>query len=520
MEDFLDRRTGSYWLTSASYREFRPLMGDSETEACVIGGGIAGITAAYRLCKAGCPTVLLEAGQIGHGVTGYTTAKVTSQHQLIYDRLISAFGEERARVYAQANESAIDWVEQTQAGERIACDFKRLPAYVFAEDDGDLKALEKEQAAYAKLGLHGTMTEDTGLPFVTPGALRMERQAQFHPIKYLYGLADAARKNGLSIYEGTQALLLTWTDDHRWRVSAATGNLLARHVVLASHFPFIDKPGLFFLRLHAEKSYAIALRDPGVYLPGMYINAKGPGRSLRMITDENGPMALVVGAGHRTGREDSARHHYDILRQWAETIYPRGTIEHHWSAQDIFTLDGLPCIGLLSKSTHNIYVATGFHKWGMTNGTVAGIILSDLILKGEHRWEDAFSPQRFTPTAGVGGLMKQGAVVTLSFAGDRMVLPKDNPPAPEKGTATILRTAGRMIGIYRDEEGMLHGVNPKCTHLHCIVQWNDAERTWDCPCHGSRFDIDGNVVEGPALLPLERYDHEFLEKALADAQET
>lgn len=515
MPDILEKKTQSYWLASASYPEFLPLTEEVKTDVCIVGGGIAGMTTAYRLVKEGCPTVLLEAGRIGYGVTGYTTAKVTSQHQLIYERLITALGLERAQAYADANQTAINWMEQTIGKEGIGCDFIRLPAYVYAEEEKELKNLEKEKNAYDKLGLSGEITADTGLPFPTHGALRMDSQAQFHPIKYLYGLADAARRKGLIIHEGTQVLMLERADD-RWKIHTSTGNMRAKSVVLASHFPFIDRPGLFYLRLHAEKSYAIALRNADASLPGMYINAKGPGRSLRMYADEKGPLVLLVGAGHRTGQEDSALHHYDILRQWAAAIYPKGTIEYHWSAQDIFTLDGLPCIGHLARQTPDVYVATGFHKWGMTNGTAAGIILSDMILKGEHPWSEGFSPQRFTPAAGAGSLIKQGAVVTISFAGDRMVLPKDNPPLPGPGNAAIVRTEGRLIGVYCDKAGQLHGVNPKCTHLHCIVQWNDAEQTWDCPCHGSRFDMDGNVIEGPALLPLEPYGHEFLKQAFSE----
>lgn len=514
MADIYDQKVQSYWLASTAYPEFDSLTEEIKKDVCVVGGGIAGMTTAYRLCEAGCATVLLDAGRIGYGVTGYTTAKLTSQHQLIYDRLIKALGRDRAQAYAGANQSAIDWVEETIDREGIDCDFTRLPAYVYAEADKDLKDLEKEHKAYEKLGLPGGITANTGLPFPVPGALRMDNQAQFHPIKYLYGLADAARRKGLMIHEGTQVLMLERADD-QWTIHTSTGNMRAKHVVLASHFPFIDRPGLFYMRLHAEKSYAVALRDADATLAGIYINAKKPGRSLRMITDEKGPLVLLVGAGHRTGQEKSALHHYDILRQWAADIYPKGTIEYHWSAQDIFTLDGLPCIGHLARQTPDVYTATGFHKWGMSNGTAAGIILSDMILAGEHPWAEAFSPERFTPSAGIGELLKQGAVVTISFAGDRMVLPEENPPFPEPGNTAIVRTEGRLIGIYCDEEGILHGVNPKCTHLHCIVQWNNAELTWDCPCHGSRFDMDGNVVEGPALLPLERYDHEFLTQAFS-----
>jgi glycine/D-amino acid oxidase-like deaminating enzyme/nitrite reductase/ring-hydroxylating ferredoxin subunit len=520
MGEFLDHKPGSYWLASTSYPGLTPLAEEARADVCIVGGGIAGMTAAYCLSKAGCATVLVDAGKIGHGVTGYTTAKVTSQHQLIYDHLIRTFGADRAQAYADANQSAIDWVERVQIEEDIDCHFKRLPAYVYAQEERELHDLEKEQRACEELGLPVSFTEDPGLPFPVPGAVRMERQAQFHPIKYLYGLADAARLKGLTVHEGTQVFMLERTGDEWWKVYTSVGNLYAKYVVLASHFPFIDKPGLYYMRLHAEKSYAIALRDPDADLPGMYINAKGPGRSLRMYMDERGPLILLVGAGHKTGHEDSALHHYDILRQWADEIYPQGTIEYHWSAQDLFTLDGLPCIGLLAKQTPGVYTATGFRKWGMSNGTAAGIILSDMILKGEHPWEEAFFPQRFTPAAGAGELLKEGASITISFAGDRMVLPKHNPPLPEKGEAAIVRTHGRMIGLYRDEMGALHGVNPKCTHLHCIVQWNDAEHTWDCPCHGSRFDIDGNVLEGPAVLPLERYDNDFLKEALAEKEET
>lgn len=515
MADILDQTTQSYWLASASYPSFSPLEETNETDVCIVGGGIAGMTTAYLLAQAGCPAVLLEAGRIGYGVTGYTTAKITSQHQLIYDRLIKALGTERAQAYADANQSAIDWVEETIGREGISCDFMRLPAYVYAEIDKELTDLEKERRAYEKLGLAGEITTDTKLPFSVPGALRMDNQAQFHPIRYLYGLSDVARRKGLIVHEGTQVLMLERADN-RWKIHTSIGDMWAKYVVLASHFPFIDQPGLFYMRLHAEKSYAVALRDAGASLPGMYINAKKPGRSLRMYTDEKGPLVLLVGAGHRTGQEDSALHHYDILRQWAAEIYPRGDIKYHWSAQDIFTLDGLPCIGHLARQTPDVYAATGFHKWGMSNGTAAGIILSDMILTGEHLWTEAFSPQRFTPAAGAGALLAQGAMVTISFAGDRMVLPKENPPLPGPGTAAIVRTEGRLIGIYRDEDGQLHGVNPKCTHLHCIAQWNDAERTWDCPCHGSRFDTDGNVIEGPALLPLERYDHNFLTQAFSE----
>ena len=461
----------------------RPALTDSiETEAAVIGGGMAGVLIAYFLQKAGLRTVILEADRIGSGQTGRTTAKITSQHGPIYNGLIHSFGMEQAGRYARMQQQAVTAFERLVASENIACDFERLPAYLYTADPAGVDALRREAASAARLGIDAAFTDHTDLPLPVKGAVRFENQAQFHPLRFLNALASS-----LTIYENTRVQKVEGGD-----LRTNGGRVRAKYVVFACHYPFLNLPGYYFMRMHQTRSYVLAL-EGAQKLDGVYLGVDRDGLSMR----NSGDLLLLGGGGHRTG-ENSAGGKYEKLRKQAEALWPQSREVARWSAQDCMTLDGLPYIGPYSQSEPRWYVATGFAKWGMTNSMAAALVLRDQITGRENPDAVVFSPQRFTPGASAKTFLEDGmhAVRDLSrrlFAPPKAML--DELPAGHGG---VVEYDGEKVGVYKNEEGELFMVSVKCPHLGCQLEWNPDEKSWDCPCHGSRFDYTGRLLDNPA----------------------
>ena len=452
---------------------------------------------------------VLEAGRICSGTTGYTTAKVTSLHGLVYRELVERHGLERATAYADANQAAIARIADLVASDRIDCDLETAEACTYTERSDRVADIEAEVEAAQRIGLPARFETGTELPYPVQGAVFLAAQAQFHPRRYCLGLAeavvrrnqeDASRGPG-RIFEHTRAVGVNERDG-RCEVSTPHGTVTAGRVVLATHLPFLDIGG-FFARAHPYRSYALAVTpaDPTTIPDAMYISADEPVRSVRRIA---GGSMIVGGEGHKTGHDDDTRSRYRALEDWCGERFPGSSVTHRWSAQDYRTVDGMPYVGRLLPTTDRIYVATGFRKWGMTNGTAAGMILADTLLGAENPWREAFDSTRLAPGASIKSLVTENLDVGRRFVADRIRSWRPrNADDLAVGEGAIVELEGDKVAAYRDDTGKVHAVSPTCTHLGCQVSFNTAETTWDCPCHGSRFDHEGRVIEGPATSDLE-----------------
>jgi len=494
---------GSVWIeTGPAQPRFAELDSDVRADVAVVGGGIVGITTALLLTEAGAQVALVEGDRLMHGVTGHTTAKVTSQHGLIYDRLRSRFGADAARTYGEANEAALDWIAQRVERDGIDCDFRRRVAYAYATSSSERSKIESEARAASDAGLPAWLSDTAPLPFEVAGAVRFDNQAEFHVRKYLTALVDALGAGGCRIFEGSRAVEVDGGDP--CMVKTPGGRVTAGKVVIATHYPFLDR-SLAFARVHPERSYAILCRIAGAPPEGMLISAGSPTRSVRAVPVEGDELLLVGGEGHRTGTGGDTEERYRRLEAFAREHWDVRSVDYRWSAQDNTTVDGLPYVGRLAPWERSVLMATGFAKWGMTGGTAAGMLLSDLALDRDNPWARLFDPNRLRLRASAARLAKENLEAGLRLVGDRLGKPglrslDDLRP----GEGDIVRHDGEKVAAYRDEDGAAIAVSPTCTHLGCQVNFNTAERSWDCPCHGSRFAPDGSVLQGPAVHRLER----------------
>lgn len=490
----------SYWIDSTEKTSFPVLNEDIKVDAAIVGGGLVGISTAYLLKKEGLKVAVVDADKIALGTTGHTTAKITSQHGLIYNKLKIQFGEEKAKLYADSNEYAIKFIESLVRSENIDCDFLHQPAYVYTQTTEYTSVIEAEAKIAAELGIKASHVEEIPLPFKIKNAVRFDNQAQFHPRKYLLHLARKIPGDGSFIFEGTRVVDVE--EGTTLKIKTAGGNTIsAENLIIASHFPFYDGKGFYFARIYPERSYILGVRIKEKFPEGMFITAEDPGRSLRSQPLQDGELILVGGEHHKTAHGENLMKHYENLRSFAEENYSVIDIPYRWSTQDYHTMDGLPYIGHLTSQTPNIFVATGFAKWGMTNSTISAIMIKDLITKGENPWTEVYSPSRFTPSASASSFITQNTDVVKNLVKGKLEgLPEDLDL--QNGKAKVVRIEGNRIGAYKDENGKLHLVDTTCTHMGCELQWNDAEKSWDCPCHGSRYTYTGDVIEGPTKKPL------------------
>lgn len=471
-------KTSSIWSQSCQIEAQKPLEQDLKTEAAVIGAGMAGILTAYTLSQAGFRTVVLDADRIAGGETRNTTAKITSQHGLIYQRLIRTQGVERAAQYAGANQAAIQAYRSLIDKLHIPCDFEEKDAYLYGSDPRSLMA---EAEAAGRLGLPASFVEKVSLPFPTTGAVRFEGQAQFHPLKFIRAISEK-----LTVFEHTPVRRVDggfiYTD---------LGTVKADHIIFACHFPFINFPGLYFARMHQERSYVLALRDAAP-IEGMFLGAEPPGYSLRSCGD----LLLFGGESHRTGK-NQAGGRYDALREKARELFPNSRETACWSAQDCMTADGIPYIGRFSSGKPNWYVATGFQKWGMTSSMVSAMLICDLILGKENPWAEVFDPSRFSAQS-LAGICREGGHSAAGLSKQIFYRPAKTAEELPAGHGGVVLLHGKKAGVYKEPDGTIHAVDVRCPHLGCQLEWNPDQLSWDCPCHGSRFDHLGRLISGPA----------------------
>lgn len=490
----------SFWLDSTPKTNYPPLVDDISVDVAIVGGGMAGISSAYLLVQEGLRVAVIEADHILQGTTAYTTAKLSSLHGLIYDKIIKQMGEEQARLYAEANETAINFVAKIVEQEKIDCDFSWQSAYLYTQEKKYIEKIERELKAAKQSGIDAHYVTRLDLPLSIKGALRFDNQAQFHPRKYLLALADKITEKGGHIFEHSKAVDIR--GDGPFVVLTHQGKKVsADYVIMATHYPFHILPGLYVSRIYQEREYAIVLKAKESFPGGMYINAEDPARSLRGLPTPDGDRILIVGEKHRTGHGENLTEHYKNLMKFAREHFTVEEFPYYWSTQDCTTLDKIPYIGRISKKKQNIFIATGFRKWGMTHSTIAALMFRDQIINGRSPWQGLYNPSRDVTLNAAASFVANSSLLAFDFISGKLMRGKE-VYALSPGEAVVANMDGRRVGIYMDLEKNLHRVDTTCTHLGCEVQWNDAEISWDCPCHGSRYDVDGNPIEGPTLKPL------------------
>lgn len=422
------------WQDTTEIPRFPALHGDTETDVLIVGGGAAGLLTAYFLKKKGISCVLAEGNRILSGNTGGTTAKITLQHGLIYGRLIKTFGAESARLYMEANRRAADMFKELSG--LFPCDYEEKPNFVYLKNDR--RKLEAEAEAARRLGFPAEIAEELPLPFKTAGAVKFPNQAQFNPVKFFARLAK-----DLNIYEKTFVRELAPN-----KAITGSGTIKARKIILATHFPILNKHGSYFLKMYQSRSYVIALENAPQY-EGMYVDGEENGLSFRNYRN----LLLLGGGGHRTGKKGGG---WQALRDFARKHYPDSEEKFHWAAQDCMSLDGVPYIGAYSSGTIDLYTASGFNKWGMTSSMAAAMLLSDIAVGTGNKYAELFNPSR-------------SVIHPQLFV--------------NAGEAVL-----NLIGFSRK----------RCPHMGCRLKWNGREHSWDCPCHGSRFSEKGLLLDDPA----------------------
>lgn len=479
----------------------------NNADIVIIGGGIVGLLTAYFLCQSNekKKIVILEARELASGQTKNTTAKITLQHDLTYDRLIQKFGLDKAKLYAKGQQWAIDQWQNIVENEKIDCDFRKCPSYLYAKED--TRKLQTELEAMKQVGIDGTFTKKTELPFSIKGAIKVEGQACVQPLSFLKRIIEILESKGVLIYEHTPVE----TVEEQFVVTA-NRKMQAERIIFACHYPFINIPGFYFLRMHQERSYAIALRNIE-FMNGMYLGIED-GLSFRSA----GEYIILGGGGHRTG-ENKEGGKYDFLKSTAKSFWSQCEAVACWSAQDCVTLDNVPYIGYYSADTPTWYVAAGFRKWGMTNSMLAAGILTALIFRDNNiiekqenqsailknlreiiECEKLMTPQRFQLSASAKTLYEEGVHSAKGLTKEIFSLPDTTVSELPLNHGGIIDFKGHKAGVYKDETGKVYVIPAKCPHLGCQLEWNPDDKSFDCPCHGSRYDFKGNLIDNPAQL--------------------
>ena len=384
----------SYWLDSTPSTEYPSLNEDIDLDILIVGGGLVGISCAYFLQKEGFNIAVIEADRICQGTTAHTTAKITSQHGLIYNKIKNQRGKDMAKVYAESNELAIIEYKRIIDENKIDCDYTHQSAYIYTQDDKYVQKIKEEVKTARDLGIEASYIEEIPFPIPIKGAIRFDKQAQFHPRKYLLGLADVIYNKGVQIFENTRAVNIEKDGDSYIIITEKGTRIRAKRVIIATQYPFYNKEGIYFARIFPIRSYIIAIKAKEKYPGGMYINAETPTRSLRHHNTHDGELILVVGSNHMTGQSHDTEKHYNELIEFAHNIFTLEEIPYRWSTQDYISLDGVPYIGNFTSDTPNLYLATGFQQWGMTSSMVSAMVIRDLIVKGESPWQDLYNPSR------------------------------------------------------------------------------------------------------------------------------
>lgn len=491
--------TTSLWADTSAPATFPMLSKELQVDVAIIGGGITGISAARLLAESGKKVVVLEAGKVGGGTTGYSTGNLYATVDNTLQRVRGKWGREIATRVVVSRGETIDALERTVTEYGLDCQFVRCPHYLIAMDDEQREAMEKEYEVVQEVGLLASVVDSVPLPLGQVPALRIENQAQFHPLQYVQQLAQAITSPNCQIFENTP---VTAIDDEQMRVTTSRGEVLADQILMATHTP----KGFNVLQteLGPYREYGIAAALERVNYPaGIFWTLEEPGHSVRFYSAGERHYLVVIGEKHKTGQHGD-RDYFAEVEEYARTHFGVDAVSHRWSAQHYRSADELPYIGQ-STASKQVYLATGFGTSGLVYGPLAAAIISDEILGKENPWRNLYDSKRFAPAKSVGAFVHENVDVAKQYlrdyltSGDAKQLPELAP-----GTGSVVELQGEKYAVYRGEAGDLTVLSPVCTHLGCIVHWNGLEQSWDCPCHGSRFNCAGQVLEGPAIKPLEK----------------
>jgi glycine/D-amino acid oxidase-like deaminating enzyme/nitrite reductase/ring-hydroxylating ferredoxin subunit len=494
--------TPSYWASTAPpAAEYPRLNRDLWVDAAVIGAGITGLTAALLLKQAGKKVAVLEGERIGSGTTGSTTAHITCVTDTPLDELLRTFGEEHARLSVEAQQAASDRIRTWVEGFNIDCDLQRQNGYRFAETEADAPQLERETEAAQRLGLRASMTREVPLPFRTAAAMLVEDQARFHALRYLHALAKLVDGGGCEVFEHTRAK--EPEDGEPCRIETPGGTVTADAVIVAVHGPYL---GFWsnVARVFPYASYVVGARVAGPPLDGLFWDTADPYHYIRRASDADPDLLLIGGSDHKTGQGGDERAHLEELELYARARFDVKAIDYRWSHELWEPADGLPYIGKMPRMNH-VFHATGYSGVGMTFGTVAGMLMSDLALGRENAWAEVFDIGRVKPLASAREVITENLNVARRFVADRLAPGEaesvDDVPA---GEGRLIKQGADHLAVYRAPDGQTHVMSAVCRHLGCIVQWNTAEKTWDCPCHGGRYTATGKIFAGPPSDSLEK----------------
>ena len=495
----------SLWIDSVKgTSKFESLDKNSEADICIIGAGILGMTCGYYLSHLGFKVILIDKNNLA-GTTSFTTGKITSQHDLFYSYLNTSYDMHFAKDYLEVNEKAIKNIKDIINKEQIDCDFEIQNSYVYTTKKEEVNLLEKEQKVLESLDYHAELTKNVSLPFEVESALCFKNQAKFNPLKYILGLSKSIIEKNGQIYTNTTAVDIE-KDKKNYVVYTDNGKMIkAKHVIMATRYPFMNVPGFYFSKLYQSTSYIIALDTKNDPLNDMYINISSPIYSFR-TTKFNGKDILLLASGNsKTGHNYSQENPYDVLKNFAKQYYPNCDVLYEWSSEDCISLDKLPYIGKYSSLLPNVYVGTGFKKWGMTLSNVAANLIVDEICERKNPYAYLFDSTRFGLFKNFDEVKNMLVDSTNSLLLNKLKASDTSLENIKPHSGDIIELDGKKVGVYRDKENKIHAINPICTHLGCLLTWNDIDKTWDCPCHGSRYDAMGKNLYGPAFKDLEIY---------------
>ncbi|MEG1408574.1 MAG: FAD-dependent oxidoreductase [Terrisporobacter sp.] len=494
----------SYWITSCENKEYKSLEKDIDTEYLIVGGGITGLTTAYLLNNENKKVTIVEADRIGWGSSGRNTGKVTSQHGLIYNNIKKEYSLETAKLYYEANEDGLKLVESIIKENNIDCEFKIVSSFIFTEDEKYVEQIEDEYNTCKEINISCKLYNKLdGVPLEIKAALEFKNQGQFNPKKYVDALAKVDKEKGVEIYENTPVIDVKL--GKKCELECANGcKIRTKVLIIASSNAWYDGLKFYFSKEEASRSYLLCGKLKEDILEGNFISVEEPTRTFRTYKDEKKENCLIVGGqDHKTGKSNNEMDIYNIIEEYAKSKFNIEEVLCSWSAQDYVSFDKIPYIGKINMKEDNVYIVTGTSKWGLSNGSAGAIVIKDLITKKYSKYEELYNPSRLKSYLNT-KFLEANMEVAFDYIKGKLISGSSEMPK-NKNEGKVVSIHGKRYGAYRDEIGELFIVDITCTHLGCELRFNSGDKSWDCPCHGSRFDYKGNILNGPALKPLKRY---------------